>query len=69
MAKAATPIVARQKVPPSSKLQGLRTPQKAPSWMEEIQNLQLQSPICEVNDYYINNSSSSSPKWGAFVRN
>jgi len=30
--------------------------------MDEIENLQLQSPICEVEDYYCSNSSSPSPK-------
>jgi len=30
--------------------------------MDEIQNLQLQSLICEVEDYYNSNSSSPSPK-------
>jgi len=30
--------------------------------MSEIQNVQLQSPVCEVEDYYSNNSSWPSPK-------
>ena len=30
--------------------------------MDEIQNVQLQSPICEVEDYYGIKSSSPSPK-------
>ena len=30
--------------------------------MDGIQNLQLQSPICEVEDYYSSNSSSPSTK-------
>jgi len=30
--------------------------------IDEVQNIQLQSPICEIEDYYNNNSSSSSLK-------
>lgn len=48
MAKVVAPTAARQIVPPASKLQGMRAQQKVPSWMDEIQNLQLQSPVCEV---------------------
>ena len=62
MAKAAMSIVAGQTVLPLSKLQGLKTQQKASSWMDEIQNIQLQSPICEVKDYHSSNSSSPLPK-------
>jgi len=62
MAKAAMPIVARQIVPLSSKLQSLRTQQNASSWMDKIQNFQLQFPIYEVKDYYSNNSFLPSPK-------
>jgi len=35
--------------------------QKASFWMDEIQNLQLQSSIYEVEDYYNSNYSSPSP--------
>jgi len=38
-AKAAAPIVAKQTMMPSPKLQGLKTKQKVSSWMDEIQNL------------------------------
>ena len=34
--------------------------------MDEIQNLQLQSPVCEVEHYYSSDSSSPSPK-GAYM--
>jgi len=61
MAKLAVPIAARQTMSPPSKLQGLKMQQKEPSWMDEIQNLQLQSPVCEVEDYYNSNSSLLSP--------
>jgi len=30
--------------------------------MDEVQNIQLQSPICKIEGYYNNNSSSPSPK-------
>ena len=30
--------------------------------MDEIQNFQCQSPVCEVENYYNSNSSSPSPK-------
>jgi len=36
--------------------------QNAPSKMDGIQNLQLQFPICEVENYCNSNSSSPSPK-------
>jgi len=47
---------------PLSKLLDLKMQQKASCWMGKIQNVQLQSPICEVEDYYSSNSSSHSPK-------
>ena len=62
MAKADALIVARQTMLPLLILQGLKTSQKASSWMDEIQNLQFQSPISEVEDYEISNSSWPSPK-------
>ena len=62
MEKAAAPTAARQTMPPPSKLQGLRMQQKDPSWMDEIQNLQFQSPVCEADDYCSSNSSSPSRK-------
>jgi len=61
MAKVAVLTAHGQTAPPLSKLQGLRTQQKAPSWMDEIQKLQLHTPVYEVEDYYSNNSSSPSP--------
>ena len=62
MVKGAPPTATRQTVPPSSKLQDSKTQHKASSWMDEIQKLSLQSPVCEVEDYYSSDSYSSSPK-------
>jgi len=61
MTKAATSTAPGQVALLPSKLP---TQQKVSSWMGEIQNVQLQSPTCEVEDYYSSNSSSPSPKRG-----
>ena len=62
MAKAAPLTATKQTVSPTSKFQDSTTQHKASSWMDEIQKLSLQSPVCEVEDYYSSASSSPSPK-------
>jgi len=49
-------------VSPTSKFQDSNTQHKTLSWVDEIQKLSHQSPVCEVEDYYNSDSSAPSPK-------
>jgi len=62
MAKAAPSTAARQTVSPTSKFQDSKMQHKASSWKDEIQKLNLQFPICEVEDYYSSDTSPPLPK-------